>query len=984
MALKAGFKTTFEPSRVIQPIYTGGAVSLSENARILASSLGEEVLLTDLETGTVLARIEGDGEPVTTLNLTPNKRYLTVCSRSLSMRIYALDEFDEGETSIETKLLRTLRPHTAPVVTCTSDPSSSLLATGGADGAVKVWDLRGGYATHTFHGHSGVISALHIFQTEAGQEVEHRSKSKKRKSRQQIEDVEDTPTDSGSNAFRLASGGEDGKVRIWDLHKRKSIVTLDSHVSVVRCLDYSPELKALLSASRDKTVTIWDAKTWEAASTVPVLEVVESAGFLEKGRYIFTGGESGTLRLWHTMSGGEVMLHDVEGTSTDAIVDILHYPSLDHLITVHEDQTLNLRSLKALHDTLPEPPDQIEPLEVLRRISGTHDEVIDLAYVGGDRNVMALATNLEDIRLISLNTKSAHSSSQYFGADLGLLKGHSDIVITMSVDWSGHWLATGAKDNTARLWRLDPANQSYTSWATFTGHAESIGAVALPPAWPSTSVSVFSNPLSHPPKFLISGSQDKTVKRWEIPTTEEKASRASYTRKAHDKDINAIAISYGANPLFASASQDRTVKIWDAESGETIGVLRGHKRGIWTVAFSPTDIPALTTNAAGGGASSSKGMVVTGSGDKTVRIWSLSDYSCLRTFEGHANSVLKVVWLLPSKDEKSAQARHGARVASAAGDGLVKVWDAQEGECAATLDNHIDRVWALTVKPATISEHARHESHPSEKRKMQDEDANMTDGEDAEGDRDSSATSLTLVSGSADATLTFWNDTTATTAEKTTAKASARIEQDQELQNQIRAKNYREAIVLALQLNHPRRLLELFTDVANRQPSDVGSFTGSADVDGVITGLSDGQLWLLLKRIRDWNANARSCGIAQRVLFAVLRLVGKERVLGLGRRRKLQLGLEVDGEGDGQKSLAEGLDGMQLQDDRAAGKGKEGIRDVLDGLKAYTQKHYERLERASGERFVLVWALEQMDAVGGGDGQSGLVNGNKDADVVMV
>lgn len=59
MAYKADLHTTFEPSRVIQPIYTGGSVSLSQDGKVLASTLGEEALLTDLNTGAHLARIEG-------------------------------------------------------------------------------------------------------------------------------------------------------------------------------------------------------------------------------------------------------------------------------------------------------------------------------------------------------------------------------------------------------------------------------------------------------------------------------------------------------------------------------------------------------------------------------------------------------------------------------------------------------------------------------------------------------------------------------------------------------------------------------------------------------------------------------------------------------------------------------------------------------------------------------------------------------------
>ena len=59
MANKAPYQTTFEPEHSIQPIYTGGNVALDQSARILATTLGEDALLTDLETGRHLARIEG-------------------------------------------------------------------------------------------------------------------------------------------------------------------------------------------------------------------------------------------------------------------------------------------------------------------------------------------------------------------------------------------------------------------------------------------------------------------------------------------------------------------------------------------------------------------------------------------------------------------------------------------------------------------------------------------------------------------------------------------------------------------------------------------------------------------------------------------------------------------------------------------------------------------------------------------------------------
>lgn len=855
------------------------------------------------------------------------------------MRIFALAASTSINPEINTTLLRTLKPHSAPVVVAAVDSTGSLLATGGADGIVKVWDIRAGFTTHTFHGHSGIISALHFFQVEPST-TDVQAKSRKRKSQSgKDDDVNDDSTESTS-AYRLATGGEDGKVKVWDLNKRKAVATLDSHVSVVRSLDYSSQQQVLLSASRDKTVITWSSKTWQPIATAPILETVESAGFVANGDFFYTAGENARVRVWD-VNGTERTQEQEPGVETEAILDVLHYPNLPFLLSVHVDQTLVLHSLDPLLENNVDA--SIAPLPIIRRISGTHDEVIDLAYIGTDSSMLALATNLEDIRLITLKTDAVSETSSindatYFGADVTTLKGHTDIIITMDTDWSGHWLATGAKDNTAKLWRLDPENNSYTCYATFTGHAESISAVALPHSIPPTGSAAHSKPLDHPPTFLITGSQDKTIKRWDIKSlnsaSEAKTVRATYTRKAHDKDINAIDTNYSStNPLFASASQDRTVKIWDLESGESVGVLRGHKRGVWSIAFSPPSTPAISSEE--GIASGNKGMAVTGSGDKTVRIWSLNDYTCLRTFEGHTNSVLKTIWLPVSKNADKKRGSRGVQVASAAGDGLVKVWDAQTGECATTLDNHIDRVWALAVKPN------RSAFRPKA----------IENNEDGE-EESTSEPPLELVSGSADATLTFWTDTTLLTSEASATRATARVEQDQALQNHIHSQNYREAIVLALQLNHPKRLLDLFTRVLDSPEKEEGSLTGISGVDEVLGSLSEEQLWILLCRLRDWNASARTSRVSQRIMYTLFRLYPKEKFVQLRKNRGRKKNEEEE--------LADGVESMALAEKPKAIK-NESVKDVVDGLKAYTERHYGRLEKMAEERWVLAWTLQQMD-----------------------
>ena len=84
------------------------------------------------------------------------------------------------------------------------------------------------------------------------------------------------------------------------------------------------------------------------------------------------------------------------------------------------------------------------------------------------------------------------------------------------------------------------------------------------------------------------------------------------------------------------------VQIWQLPALVEVRTLRGHKRGVWAVQFSPT-----------------QRALVTSSGDRTIKMWSLQDGSCQRTFEGHLASVLQVSFLSAGQQVRQSSLHQG-------------------------------------------------------------------------------------------------------------------------------------------------------------------------------------------------------------------------------------------------------------------------------------------------------------------------------------
>ncbi|KAI9144700.1 WD40-repeat-containing domain protein [Paraphysoderma sedebokerense] len=787
---KLKLKTSFKAVKTLKPIYTGGKASITHDGKYLISSIGEDINVMEIESGNDVHRLKGDTEVVTCFAVKPNGTQLCSASRSLLLTLWDLTT---GQ------VVRQWKAHEAPVIVMDFDHTSTLVATGSADSTIKVWDTDKGFCTHNLKGHRGVISAVKFHMKD--------------------------------QQWKLFSGSDDCTVRIWDLMTRKCIAVLENHVSVVRGLDISSDGSTLLSAARDKVVSVWDTKSKKLIKTIPAYESLEAVGYLETSaqipgvqetaldKYYFTGGEKGMIRVWN-IETQDCVFEKHEVNIKHQLLDVVYNKTANRLVGVTSDQNFLFYDVS-------------NDFKRSKQIIGYNDEIIDLTYIGENSSHIAVATNSEQIRIFNTQT-----------SECDIVHGHKDIVFCLDNSNDGTMMVSGSKDHTARIWSLDLGSEISEERCkcigVLVGHAEAIGAISI----------------SRKSKlFVITGSQDRTIKCWDISSlngdvTEPAKPKSMYTVRAHDKDINSIAIAPN-DKIFATGSQDKTAKVWSAADGALLGVCKGHKRGVWDVQFSPVDQ-----------------VLATCSGDKTIRIWSISDYSCLKTFEGHTNSVLKVSFLTS-----------GTQLLSTGSDGLAKLWTIKTNECVTTLDNHEDKAWALAV---------RNDEH-------------------------------VVATGGADSVINFWEDYTLIEEEEKIKEEEDRILKEQDLSNFLLKRDYRNAILLAMSLNQPRRLLRIFSDVMKAK-TDEDSITGSKAVDSVLGSFDLADIKTLLEYIRDWNTNSRNTIVAQTVLRCIFESYSPDALLKIS-----------------------------------------GIKELVDGLIPYTERHFARAEDMITKSYIVDYTLQAMD-----------------------
>jgi transcription initiation factor TFIID subunit 5 len=225
---------------------------------------------------------------------------------------------------------------------------------------------------------------------------------------------------------------------------------------------------------------------------------------------------------------------------------------------------------------------------------------------------------------------------------------HNNELTTLEFNQDSNLIAGGFQDSYIKIWSLDgssvnsiiskdPKNLNEPS-RKLVGHNGSVYGLSFSP----------DN------KYLLSSSEDKTVRLWSMDTY---TSIVSY--KGHNHPVWDVKFSPFGH-YFATASHDQTARLWSCDHIYPLRIFAGHLNDVDVVEFHPNST-----------------YVFTGSSDKTIRMWDVAKGSSVRIFQGHTGAV-----------NAMAVSPDGRWLASAGEDSIINIFDIGTGRRLKSMRGH--------------------------------------------------------------------------------------------------------------------------------------------------------------------------------------------------------------------------------------------------------------------------------------------------------